>query len=52
LLLFLPDLFHSFSDEENLYLVMEYISGGTLEELLKKYGEFGFNIDFVKFVSA
>ena len=36
--LFLSDLYHTFTDDENLYLVMEYIEGGTLEDFLKKFG--------------
>ena len=33
---FLPAIKYSFTDEESLYIVMEYISGGTLAEFLSK----------------
>jgi serine/threonine protein kinase len=35
---FLPKIFHSFSDAENLYIVMEYIPNGTLAEFLQNQG--------------
>lgn len=34
---YLPKIFHTFSDEGYLYLVMEYISNGTLQERINQY---------------
>lgn len=39
---FLPRLYHSFADDEYVYLVMEYIPNGTLEEFIKKHCNYGF----------
>lgn len=36
---FLPKIYHSFMDEEYLYIVMEYIKNGTLQDLLKSKNE-------------
>ena len=33
---FLPKFHHSFHDETNLYIVMEYIPNGTLQNLISK----------------
>ena len=50
---FLPDIYHTFSDEEYLYIVMEYINSGSLNEKINALDENkGFPIEAVKFIAA
>ena len=49
---FLPNMYHSIADEEYLYLVMEYVPNGTLEEFIKKHCNFGFKREIVQFYAA
>ena len=49
---FLPKLHHCFDDAESLYLVMEYIPNGTLEEFIKKHCSYGFKKEIVQFYAA
>ena len=39
---YMPNLYHTFSDEEYLYIVLEYVSGGTLSDQLKLVNGVGF----------
>ena len=50
---FLPKIFHSFSDAENLYIVQEFIPNGTLAELIQSINKGnGLSQSLVKFFSA
>jgi serine/threonine protein kinase len=40
---FLPSIYHTFADKEYLYIVMEYMNGGTLQEKLKLVNGYGFS---------
>lgn len=44
---FLPDLHHTFDDDENVHIVMEYIPNGTLEQFIKKHVNLGFRKEMV-----
>ena len=48
---FLPKFYHSFHDETNLYIVMEYIPNGTLQNLISKQPS-GFSKSAIQFFSA
>lgn len=49
---YIPNLYHTFSDEEYLYIVLEYISGGTLSDKLKLVNGFGFGKEQAQFYAA
>ena len=49
---FLPKIYHTFADEEYLYLVMEYINGGTLSDKLISIRPGGFAKEVVQFYAA
>lgn len=36
---FLPDIYHTFTDEEYLYIVMEFIDSGSLNEKIASLEE-------------
>ena len=40
---YLPNLYHTFADEEYLYIVLEYVACSTLQEKLKTVSHFGFS---------
>jgi serine/threonine protein kinase len=48
----LPQIYHTFADEEYLYLVMEYIPKGTLSEMLFVFSNSGFSRPVVQFYAA
>ena len=47
---FLMNMEHAFTDEENLYLVMDLMKGGDLTHNLRKHGRF--NEEQTKFIIA
>ena len=49
---FLPKMHHAFQDEENLYLVMEYIPNGSLSQMLIGARNKGFTKEVVQFYAA
>jgi protein-serine/threonine kinase len=49
---YMPNLYHCFSDEEYLYIVLEYISGGTLSDKLKSVNGVGFGKEQAQFYAA
>jgi serine/threonine protein kinase len=44
---FIPQIFHTFADVENLYIVMEYMGGGTMQDKLKLSHGSGFKKNVV-----
>jgi len=44
---FLPKIYHAFTDDEYLYLVMEYIPGGMLQEKIALFSPGGFQKEVV-----
>jgi serine/threonine protein kinase len=44
---FIPQIYHTFADKENLYIVMEYMNGGSLQDKLKLVNSFGFKKEIV-----
>ena len=34
---YLPKIYHTFTDKDNLYIVMEYVSNGELSQLINLY---------------
>lgn len=49
---FIPEIYHTFMDQEYLYIVMEYMNGGTMQQKLKLVNGVGFKRDLVKFYAA
>ena len=49
---FIPEIYHTFADMENLYIVMEFMSGGTMQDKLKLVTGSGFKKDMVRFYAA
>jgi serine/threonine protein kinase len=49
---YIPNIYHTFSDEEYLYIVLEYISGGTLSDKLKNISGVGFGREQAQFYAA
>jgi len=49
---FIPEIYHTFADVENLYIVMEFMSGGTMQDKLKLVTGSGFKKDMVRFYAA
>lgn len=48
----MPKLYHTFADEENLYVVLEFISNGTLAEKISHCQGQGYTKDLVQFYAA
>ena len=49
---FLPKIYHTFADDEYLYIVMEYISQGTLSEKIMVVRDSGFTKEQAQFYAA
>lgn len=49
---FLPKLYHTFQDEEYLYIVMEFVSNGTLLNRISRQGKRGFPKYLIQFLAA
>jgi serine/threonine protein kinase len=50
--LYMTNLYHTFSDDEYLYFVLEYLSGGTLKDKLQFVHGFGLDKDQYQFYAA
>jgi len=50
--IYLPKLYHSFADEQNVYIILEYVPCGTMADFINGVFEIGFDATVVQFYAA